>query len=148
MKKVLLIFILSFALFSCTSDDLVLKDVDLQFTSQKWELVEMTGSWVNSSTKGDDMAWQEHYIFNPDGTFFKSRIRDSITIEANGIFEIVEFDNDEADYLELTFTSGMELVGSCGNGDQELLRFVSKTELYNTWMACDGPGLYYVLDKD
>ena len=132
----------------CTSDDLVLKGKDLQFSSQKWVLVEMTGSMVNSSTKGEEMEWQEYYVFNPDGSFLKNRERDGTVSEATGTFEMVEFDNDDADYLELTYLKGMDLVGNCSIKDIEILRYLSQSEIYNTWMACDGPGLYYVLEQD
>lgn len=146
MKKCLLGLLGSVFLMGCTSDDLTLKDTVLQFSSQKWLLVEMTGSMVNSSSTGEDMAWQEYYIFNPDGSFIKSRERDGTVLEATGTFEVVEFDNDEGDYLELSYTSGEELVGSCWSSElTELLRFDTDNILYNTWMACDGPGLYYEL---
>lgn len=135
-------------LFGCTSDDLVLKDTKLSFTSQKWVLQQMTGSMVDSITMGDEMEWQEYYIFNPDGSFFKSSVRDGKALEATGTFEMVEYDNDETDYIELTYATGKELVGSCTADNKEELMFISGILISNTWMACDGPGLYYGLVTD
>ena len=148
MKRFLSIFLGFLLIYGCTSDDLVLKDTDLQFSSQKWVLVQMTGGMVDSSTEGENMEWQESYVFNPDGTFVKTRERDSVITEAKGTFEMVEFDNDDADYLELTYITGANLAGNCSGEDTETLRYLSNTEIYNTWMACDGPGLYYVLEQD
>ena len=149
VKKNCFFFLVVLLVLGCTSDDLVLKDTELQFTSQKWKLTKMTGSWVNSVSEGEEMEWQEYYIFHPDGSFLKSREQDGIINEASGTFEMVEFDNDDADYLSLKYVVGEELVGSCSGSDKkETLRYLSSTEMYNTWMACDGPGLYYVLEKD
>ncbi len=33
----------------------------------------MAGMMVNSETTGPEMEWQEYYILNENGTFFKSR---------------------------------------------------------------------------
>ena len=52
------------------------------------------------------MAWQEYYMFSPAGTFVKSRARDEMITEANGTFEVVEFENDSEQYLLLSFESG------------------------------------------
>lgn len=122
---------------------MVLKNSDLQFSSQKWVLVEMTGSMVNSSTKGTDMDWQEYYIFNPDGRFLKTRERNGTIQEATGTFEMVEFDNDTVDYLELRFETGGELAGGCYGQGYEILSYISSVKIQSTWMACDGPGLFY-----
>lgn len=108
----------------------------------------MTGSMVNSITEGDDMYWQEYYIFNPDGSFIKSRELDGTVQEATGTFEMVEFDNDDADYLELLFETGGELAGSCNGYGIETLQYVTKDRLQSTWMACDGPGLLYEIQLD
>ncbi|MDC6404548.1 hypothetical protein [Maribacter flavus] len=132
----------------CTSDDLVLKGKDLQFSSQKWRLVQMTGSFVNSTTVGEAMDWQEYYIFNPDGSFIKSRERDGAVLEATGTFEMVEYDNDDADYLELLFETGGELAGGCYGFGRETLQYVAEDRLQSSWMACDGPGLFYEKEDD
>ena len=149
MMRSILIVVLTLMLFSCSTPDTSdIEEISLQFGSQKWELVRMTGSFINSETTGDDMEWQEYYIFNPEGTFLKSREREGVIIEASGTFDVVEYDNDEADYLELTYKTGHELIGSCNGDGKEELVYRTQKELSNTWQACDGPGLDYVLEED
>ncbi|WP_281541458.1 hypothetical protein [Maribacter aestuarii] len=148
MKNGLFTLVLSIVFFSCSVEDYTEDDISLQYTTQKWELVRMTGSFPNSETTGAAMAWQEYYIFNPDGTFLKSRTVEGKGIEAKGTFQVMEYDNDEADYLELEFENGKELIGSCIRGDTETLVYRSSRALSNTWNACDGPGLDYSLVLD
>ncbi|UWX54693.1 hypothetical protein NYZ99_17890 [Maribacter litopenaei] len=101
------------------------------------------------STKGEEMEWQEYYVFNPDGSFLKSREQNGTVLEATGTFEMVEFDNDDADYLELTFTTGKELATSCFSYEGiEILRYISNRKLESMWKACDGSDLYYDLVID
>lgn len=121
-------------------------DLGAQLQDQTWTLVRMSGSFEGSEREGEAMEWQEDYRFFVDGRFAKTRISEGDTIKATGTFEAVEFDNDAHDYLELTFTSGGALVGSCSGNDQELLRYSSATTLVSTWQTCDGPGLEYVLE--
>ncbi|MFS4454699.1 hypothetical protein [Maribacter sp. 2304DJ31-5] len=138
----------TFFLFSCSTDDgMESTIVDLQFSSQKWQLVRMTGSFAGSVSEGENMEWQEFYIFDPDGTFLKSRDRDGITTEATGTFEAVEYENDDHDYLELTYKTS-ELIGNCSGNNKEILIYRSSRRLSNTWQACDGPGLDYTLTED
>ena len=138
-----------FLLYSCTEpDNSQVEDTELQFVDQKWELVRMTGSMVNSTTIGADMEWQEYYMFTPDGTFQKIRTRTGVISKATGSFEVTEYENDNEDYLELTYTEGLELIGNCSGNQKEVLIYRSATEFSNTWMTCDGPGLDYVLIED
>ena len=138
-----------FLLYSCTEpDNSQVEDTELQFVDQKWELVRMTGSMVNSTTIGADMEWQEYYVFTPDGTFQKIRTRTGVVSKATGTFEVTEYENDDEDYLELTYMEGLELIGNCSSDQKEVLIYRSATEFSNTWMACDGPGLDYVLVED
>lgn len=149
MRTICMVLLSGFAFFSCSSSEIdTIEDTDLQFASQKWELVRMSGSFVNSETTGDEMEWQEYYVFNLDGSFFRSRNRDGGTIEAKGIYETVEYDNDDMDYLELTYESGQELIGGCNGDGTEVLAYRSQKDLSNTWMICDGPGLDYKLSED
>ena len=136
-------------LYSCTEpDNSQVEDTELQFVDQKWELVRMTGSRVNSTTIGADMEWQEYYVFTPDGAFHKIQTRAGVVSKATGTFEVTEYENDDEDYLELIYTEGLELIGNCSGDQKEVLIYKSATEFSNTWMACDGPGLYYVLVED
>jgi len=146
MKNIFFFAVVLITLFSCSnSDDLETGGIDLLYAPQKWQLVRMSGSLENSETTGENMDWQEYYVFNPEGVFLKKREWQGAVSEATGTFALVEFDNDEADYLELTYTTGEDLIGSCSGDRKEILLFRSTNELSNTWQACDGPGLDYKL---
>lgn len=103
---------------------------------------------MNATATGAAMEWQEYYLFSADGTFQKIRTRDSVVTKAAGTFEVAEYENDDTDYLELSYTEGLELIGNCFDNQNEVLMYRSVTEISNTWMACDGPGLDYVLVED
>jgi len=149
MKKVYFLFISVLLLFSCSQpDSSQADDAEVKFADQKWELVRMSGKRVNSTKIGSDMEWQEHYVFSLDGTCQKTRSNGDIISKATGIFEVVEYDNDEADYLELTYQEGFGLIGNCSGDQTEILIYQSNTEIANTWMACNGPGLDYILVQD
>ena len=149
MKKVYFLFISVLLLFSCSQpDSSQADDAEVKFADQKWELVRMSGKRVNSTKIGSDMEWQEHYVFGLDGNFQKTRSNGDIISKATGIFEVVEYDNDEADYLELTYQEGFGLIGNCSGDQTEILIYQSNTEIANTWMACNGPGLDYILVQD
>ena len=144
----LFLFLSLFILVSCAEDDdFGLESTQFVFSDQKWELVQMSGSFQNSETTGEEMDWQEYYIFSPEGTFIKSRTVDEEVTEATGTFEVVEYDNDLNHYLELTYQTGNELVGNCTGDDKELLMYRNSTMISSLWMACDGPGLDYSLSK-
>jgi len=145
----LFLFLSLFILVSCAEDDdFGLESTQFVFSDQKWELVQMSGSFQNSETTGEEMDWQEYYIFSPEGTFIKSRTVDEEVTEATGTFEVVEYDNDLNHYLELTYQTGNELVGNCTGDDKELLMYRNSTMISSLWMACDGPGLDYSLSKN
>ncbi|UII74583.1 hypothetical protein LV716_09910 [Flagellimonas sp. HMM57] len=114
--------------------------VPLKSEAQKWELVKMTGSMVNSETIGDAMEWQEYYLFNPDGSFIKEREREGSITKATGTYELMA--QEEERYFELTYKTGTTLIANCSNNDKEILVF-NGDALYATWNACDGPGLEY-----
>jgi len=145
----LFLFLSLFIFFSCAEDDdFGLESTQFVFSDQKWELVQMSGSFQNSETTGEEMDWQEYYIFSPEGTFIKSRTVDEEVTEATGTFEVVEYDNDLNHYLELTYQTGNKLVGNCTGDDKELLIYRNSTMISSLWMACDGPGLDYSLSKN
>jgi hypothetical protein len=132
----LFLFLIACTLASCT------KEFDPNKFPQEWKLVTMTTNMMISPivTTGADMAWQETYTLNSDGTFTKSRTRDGIITDASGTFvykEILNYNN-----FELSFVTGIPLVSSCYSG-KEILVVKSETELQGTWSACDGYGLEY-----
>ncbi|WP_324025114.1 hypothetical protein QSV08_18145 [Maribacter sp. BPC-D8] len=149
MKRYALLFLFLVFLTSCANDDdFGLESTQFVFSEQKWELTQMSGSFQNSETTGEEMEWQEYYIFSPEGTFVKSRTIGDELVEATGSFEVVEYENDLNHYLELTFETGNELAGNCTGDDKELLMYRNSTMISSLWMACDGPGLDYSLSKN
>jgi hypothetical protein len=137
----LLVLLFIVSLFSCSKEDQ--KELTAN-NQQKWELVKMKGSMINSETTGANMAWQEYYIFNADGTFIKSREKNGQIEEAKGTYAYVVGDNEKS--LALTFNSGYGIMGNCYSGlAREDLRIISSTKMLGTWEICDGPGLEYQL---
>jgi len=116
----------------------------LENPPQKWELVAITSSWTNATTTGDDLDWQEFYVFNPDGTFLKSRQqKDGRVRKATGTYGSVNFSDEE--YLELVFKTGDELRASCSQSE---LLSLGENKLFNgSWVPCDGPGFEYRLSE-
>lgn len=108
---------------------------------QKWELVKMTGSMVETETSGEDMAWQEYYLIYSDGTFLKSRTENGKTAEAQGTFEIVN--DSDGKHFTLAYPSKNTLIGSCSSEPIEHLFVNSENMLISSWQNCDGPGLEY-----
>ncbi|WP_291964183.1 hypothetical protein [Maribacter sp.] len=149
MKRYSVLFLFLLLFISCADDDdFGLESTQFVFSEQRWELVQMSGSFTGSETTGKDMQWQEYYIFSPEGTFLKSRtVNDEVT-EATGTFEVVEYDNDLNHYLELTYQTGNTLVGNCTGDNKELLMYRNTTMITSLWLACDGPGLDYQLRKN
>jgi hypothetical protein len=132
----LLLFLIACTLASCT------KEFDPDKFPQEWKLITMTANqMINPTvTTGSDMAWQETYTLNSDGTFTKSRNRDGISTDASGTFVYKDISNYKN--FELSFVTGIPLVSSCYPG-KEILVLKSETKLQGTWSACDGLGLEY-----
>ena len=149
MKKIYFFIFIITLLCSCSEDEnSQIDETLLQFENQKWELFRTTGNVANSERTGEDMEWQEYYFFKLDGTFEKVREIEGLVSKATGSFEVIEYNNDDADYLELTYESGLELIGSCTGDLKEVLVYRTSTIVSNTWFACDGPGLDYMLVDD
>lgn len=139
MKRLTFIIALLTVFFSCT------KDTEEATTTAdyhgKWTLVKMSGSMINSVTTGAAMEWQESYLFKNDGTFEKSRIRNTVETKAVGTYTMVHYQDGK--YLELIYANDSEIIGSCYGNLKEVLYFATNTTLSGTWNACDGPGLEY-----
>jgi hypothetical protein len=141
MKLFALISFALLFLFSCSKEN---QGQPAKDNGQKWELVKMRGSMINSETTGAKMSWQEYYIFNGDSTFIKSREQNGQVKEATGTYAYVIHDDEKS--LSLTFNSGYELMASCFSGlPKENLRIISSTKMVGSWDICDGPGLEYQL---
>ncbi|WP_066225366.1 hypothetical protein [Formosa haliotis] len=139
MKKATLICLLLGLLLACSNDD----DSNTNTTEVigTWKLTEMTGNLPNSTTSGDEMEWQETYLFNPDLTFTKSRERNGITTEASGTFLLKQTSHESL--LELKFNTENDIIGSCYSDLKEDFYIEASNTLSSTWKNCDGPGLIY-----
>jgi hypothetical protein len=113
---------------------------DSKLFPQKWQLVKMTGNIPNSETTGVAMNWQESYLLNSDGSFTKSRKRDGKLTEGSGTFVFKDISGGK--YLELTYLSASDIIGSC-NADHTEGFWLRSDKLVGTWSYCDGPGLEY-----
>lgn len=126
-------------LFACAEQD---PKEGIAPDGQKWQLVRMTGSMINSETTGPDMAWQEYIVLAADASFLKSRQQNGHVKVARGSYSLATV-NDEQ-YVVLNYTSGYELRASCHSGlAEEHVRVISPTKMVGTWNICDGPGLEY-----
>ncbi|QED37656.1 hypothetical protein FK178_07910 [Antarcticibacterium arcticum] len=151
MKNLILLFVLSTVLSSCSTDadEISLNKEDIY---GKWNLVKMTGSFGNSLTTGEDMEWQESYNFNRDGTFIKSRSRDGELTEAAGTFVITENDSQFNDPLinfsiEIEFSNSNSIAASCYSGGMKEELYFRGDRMLSNYHACDGPGLEYKKSK-
>jgi hypothetical protein len=130
--------------FSCSTEKVKKEEGDGSYP-QKWQLVKMTGSMINSVTTGKDMSWQEYYMFNADGTFLKSREQNGQVKVAIGTYSYPPNQSGEKSIL-ITYQSGFELRASCfSDPPQESLTIISADKLVGTWNICDGPSLEYQL---
>ncbi|WP_127122229.1 hypothetical protein [Chryseotalea sanaruensis] len=106
----------------------------------KWQLIEMAGNMSDvPPQKGEDMSWQEYYTLQPDSTFTKVRKTDKKMV-ASGRYAFVKIEDEQ--YVEFTYDSPNEIIGSCYAEAKETLRLVNG-KMFGTWQACDGPGLTY-----
>lgn len=141
MKYFSLLFLLVGLLTSCSKDedDTLKPEMSLY---GKWTLVKITGSMPSYELTESSLDRYESYNFNEDGTFTKIRVKDNVSTNASGTF--LAKVNDGVTYLELTYTSESDLIGSCyGNLKEELYLSDDKITLSSTWKHCDGPGLDY-----
>jgi len=138
MKKIGIIFIVMLNLVSCSNDDK--KSPDASDYHGKWTLIKMTGI-KNANVIFDSLEWQETYVFNTDGTFVKTRIKDNKTTIATGNFTMTNADNVK--HFELNYKESNAIIGSCFGNLTESLYINTDNLLVGLWQVCDGPGLIY-----
>lgn len=143
MKKIGAVFMLILSLISCSGDD-AKPSLALDYYG-KWQLIEMSGSIMNSVKTGSEMGWQEFYTFDANGKFVKTRIKDNTTTTASGTFSVVKT-SDET-HFELTYSESSTLVGSCYGNLKEEFFINNNNLLVSTWQNCDGPRLVYQKKK-
>ena len=139
MKSLALIVVFLSVFSSCTKDK---EETTITIDYHgKWTLVKMSGSIINSVTTETSKDWQEYYSFNNDGTFSKSRTRNTIKTTVSGTYTTQT--NSDLLYLELTYPKDSEIIASCYGNLKEELYFSASTSLSSTWRNCDGSGLDY-----
>lgn len=139
MKNLVILVAFLSVFSSCSKDDAVTMDSTGYYG--KWTLVAMSGSIPNSETTGAAMEWQEFYIFNTNGTFTKSRERNSVKTSISGTYTTTN--QSDGIYFELTYPNDSELIGNCYGNLKEVLYLTANNSLSSTWKNCDGPGLEY-----
>lgn len=99
MKKLLLLFVLSFSLFSCSNDDLDDNPVVVTDYYGKWE---QTADGSPYPHIVDVIKTSElFYEFNRDNTFTKTLIHEGKTTKVSGTFEVLK--NERGTHFVLTF---------------------------------------------
>ncbi|MFV8344493.1 hypothetical protein [Flavobacterium sp. ZB4P13] len=139
MKNLVILVAFLSVFSSCSKDDAVTMDSTGYYG--KWTLVAMSGSIPNSETTGAAMEWQEFYILNTNGTFTKSRERNSVKTSISGTYTTTT--QSDGIYFELTYPNDSELIGNCYGNLKEVLYLTANNSLSSTWKSCDGPGLEY-----
>ncbi|MEO7978698.1 hypothetical protein [Flavobacterium sp.] len=143
MKKFGIVFILMLSLISCSkeSNNEESKSTVVNDYYGKWTLIKMSGSFINSETTGSKMEWQENYVFNTDGTFTKTRVRNNVTTTSIGTFVITTIDDTSG--FALKHKESNSIIGNCYGDLSEFLSVNEDSLLQSSWQMCDGPGLIY-----
>lgn len=139
MKNLIILVAFFSLLSSCSKGDVV--PIDSTGYYGKWTLVSMSGSIPNSETTGAAMEWQEFYLFNTNGTFTKSRERNSVKTSISGTYTTTN--QSDGISFELTYPNDSEIIGSCYGNRKEGLFLDANNSLSSTWSYCDGPVLKY-----
>lgn len=142
MKNLLYIMLLVIA-SACSDNKTDDMNIDSGTLPEQWVLVQMSGQTPNSTTTGDNMEWQEYYVFNDDLTFTKVRTRDGKELQASGTYVLQTINNENHFVLQYLAANG--LIGSCTGGASETLWLKSADKMSSNWQQCDGPGLDYEL---
>ncbi len=140
------IIFLIFLMAACSKSTEDLQSFNFKITdpSQTWELYQMSGGLSGELTSGEEMAWQEFYVFRSDSTFSKTRITDGLKLLGEGTFTMVDDSNESGLLLNYTSETVDQIVGNCSGDNSEYLYLDSGGDtLLSSWWACDGPGLFY-----
>lgn len=106
-------------------------------------LIFLTTGLSVESLSGDEISFQETYIFHSDSTFVKNLKNETNDLIGEGIF-IVEISNNET-LIKLSYDTYIDQISYCSRNNQEFLYLSEdKKTLRNTGcIAFDGTGLYY-----
>ncbi len=126
------------------------EDVEVEIDlPQTWKLFKMTCHTSETcETTGEDMFYQDTYIFSEDMTVLKVRIKDNDTLKIEGVFNVTgtEFETYafNIDYEGEATPEDIDIISGCYSRKEYL--FITEQDeevLKNDWDACDGPGLFY-----
>jgi len=143
MKKTLYLIVVLLLTAGCHEDDLPTSEV-----VGEWKLIQ-SHHYVGSTIikEGDDLEWQEVYVFRSDGTFDKKRTSHAGSVTASGTYTT----EDAPLYLsrlvtllvKLTFTTGLNLAEGCSPGSEEIDFSSHDGMLRNHSIGCENPILTY-----
>ncbi|HKJ78143.1 MAG TPA: hypothetical protein VKA10_01355 [Prolixibacteraceae bacterium] len=128
-------------MLACSDKNLQVEPLFTNDFPQTWKLMKMTGGMQPTVFAGEEMEWQEKYIFNADSTFTKIRYTDGDTLSVSGSYIFTEENGDQA--FLLSYREQNDLIGSCTPLEEYLYFDSDKDNLFSNWWACDGPGLFY-----
>jgi hypothetical protein len=138
MKNLLLSLMLLFALTACSEKN----DPDKLIVGE-WELVSSVNAWTGEKLEGADLYYRETYLFRRDGKFTKTHQNEDGNLQASGTYSSEKLestsDSEIKFYLNLSFTAGYQIVGSCYGNKKEIMVYNVNKQLRNTWGECDGP---------
>ncbi len=137
MKKTLLLAAIATVFNACTTDNVDLNEKHIE----TWELVRITGSQNQTSTTGNDMAFQEFYTIYEDSLFTKTRTTNTESWILTGTYNYMTYKNEK--HIVFTYSELNPIIKNCSNNLKEVLKFSSKTESSNTSHMCNGPKLDY-----
>ncbi|QCK16831.1 hypothetical protein [Mangrovivirga cuniculi] len=106
----------------------------------KWMLTKVFIGWSETELTGEDIGYEEYYIFNSDGSFSKTNISEEGSKSVNGIYS--EIETTDGNQLKLEYPEDHELIENCTGDPIEVLTILTN-ELKGGSAPCDGPDLYY-----
>jgi hypothetical protein len=138
MKNLLLPLIILFALTACSE-----KNDPENLISGDWELVSSVNAWTGEKLEGADLYYRQTYLFRRDGKFTKTQQNEDGSFQASGTYSIEQSESTSGSdikfYLNLSFTDGDQIAGSCYGNEKEIMVYNVNKQLRNTWGECDGP---------
>jgi hypothetical protein len=129
---------------SCSDDDMVKsQEFSTSDLPQTWELYFLTTGLSGESLEGDEISFEETYVFRQDGTFSKSYKSDSFQGAGKGTFIVEE--TGDGELIRLSYDSEIGELSQCSRENLETINISEdSTTLRNVaCIAFDGPGLYY-----
>jgi hypothetical protein len=129
---------------SCSDDDMVKsQEFSTSDLPQTWELYFLTTGLSGESLEGDEISFEETYVFRQDGTFSKSYKSESFQGTGQGTFIVEE--TGDGELIRLSYDSQVGELSQCSRENRETINISEdRTTLRNVaCIAFDGPGLYY-----